>query len=187
MDAAIMQSNVQEENLAVKNPASADFSVRRHPTQRGWYRLTARIWLPVSRERIFEFFSDAFQLESITPPWLSFRVLSTAPIEMRVGTRIDYRLRVHGLPLRWQSEITVWEPLQRFVDVQRRGPYRQWIHEHTFRAERGGTWVEDHVDYAVWGGAVVNRLFVQKDVERIFRFRRQRLGEVFGVDLDAPE
>jgi len=76
---------------------------------------------------------------------------------MRVGTLIDYRLRVHGLPLRWQSEITVWEPQRRFVDEQRRGPYRLWLHEHTFELRDGGTLCRDHVRYAVAFDILVHR------------------------------
>jgi ligand-binding SRPBCC domain-containing protein len=98
---------------------------------------------------------------------------------MHVGQRIDYRLRVRGVPIRWQSEITAWEPPHRFVDEQRRGPYRAWIHEHTFEAQDGGTLARDLVQYAVLGGALVNRLFVARDVERIFAFRSEMLREIF--------
>src|SRR5262245_50001712 len=95
-------------------------------------------WLPAPREEIFEFFSRAENLEAITPPWLRFRLITPSPIEIRRGTHIDYRLRVHAVPVRWQSEITAWEPPASFVDEQRRGPYRRWVHTHTFVAERNG-------------------------------------------------
>ncbi|UCF69494.1 MAG: SRPBCC family protein [Acidobacteriota bacterium] len=130
-------------------------------------------------EEVFPFFSDAYNLEQITPDFLKFRVLTPRPIEMRPGTLIDYKLRVRGLPLRWQSEITVWDPPLRFVDEQRRGPYRLWHHEHLFEARAGETLVRDIVDYAVWGGALIDRLFVRRDVERIFRFRQQVLASMF--------
>lgn len=99
---------------------------------------------------------------------------------MGPGTIIDYRLRWHGIPLRWQSEITVWEPPHRFVDEQRRGPYRFWRHEHTFSESSGGTVVGDLVEYAVWGGPPVARLFVAPDLERIFSYRHERLKALFG-------
>ncbi|HZA25273.1 MAG TPA: SRPBCC family protein, partial [Dehalococcoidia bacterium] len=86
-------------------------------------------WFPLRPEEVFSFFSDALNLELITPPWLRFKVLTVSPIEMKEGTVIDYRLRLRGIPLRWQSQITVWEPPHRFVDQQRRGPYRLWVHE----------------------------------------------------------
>lgn len=129
---------------------------------------------------MFAFFSDAHNLDRITPPWLHFHVLTPPPIPMRVGQRIDYRLRIRGIPLRWQSAITAWEPPHRFVDEQQRGPYRAWIHEHTFEEKDGGTLARDEVKYAVFGGALVNRLFVERDVKKIFEYRAGKLGEIFG-------
>jgi ligand-binding SRPBCC domain-containing protein len=143
------------------------------------FRYECELWLPSPVERVFPFFADARNLERITPPFLRFRVLTPEPIEMRVGTLIDYRLRVHGLPLRWRSEITVWDPPHRFVDEQRRGPYRKWHHEHTFEPRDGGTLTRDRVEYAVPGGVLVDRLFVRRDVERIFAYRRRVLSELF--------
>jgi ligand-binding SRPBCC domain-containing protein len=102
------------------------------------------------------------------------------PIEMRAGARIAYCLKLRGIPLRWDSEITVWEPSYRFVDVQRRGPYWRWVHEHRFAEQDDGTPVADHVTYAVLGGRLVQRLFVGPDVRRIFAYRRARLAETFG-------
>lgn len=138
--------------------------------------------LPTPIDETFEFFADAHNLERLTPPLLRFEILTPSPIEMKVGTLIDYRLRVRGVPLRWQSEITAWEPPYRFVDEQRRGPYRLWVHEHTFRAEDGGTLVEDHLQYAVPGGALINRLFVARDVRKIFEYRSRRLRHILGGD-----
>lgn len=133
---------------------------------------------PVSE--VFPFFADARNLQALTPDWLNFEVLTPGPVELRVGALIDYRLRVHGLPLRWRTHIKVWEPPHRFVDEQLRGPYRQWIHEHTFAERNGGTLARDVVHYAVPGGALINRLFVRRDVERIFAFRREQLWARFG-------
>src|SRR5579871_5848818 len=87
-------------------------------------------FLPRPLEEVFPFFADAGNLPILTPPWLHFHILTTRPIEMRRGALIDYRLRIHGLPIRWQSEIVEWDPPHRFVDEQRRGPYRLWHHEH---------------------------------------------------------
>jgi ligand-binding SRPBCC domain-containing protein len=140
---------------------------------------TAELWLPRPRDEVFRFFGDATNLEAITPPWVNFHILTPAPIVMRPGTLIDYRLRLHGFPLRWQTEITAWEPSVRFVDEQRRGPYRLWRHTHTFEDKDGGTLCRDRVEYAVWGGALIERLFVRRDVARIFAFRQQALTERF--------
>ncbi|HVA46325.1 MAG TPA: SRPBCC family protein [Pirellulales bacterium] len=144
------------------------------------FRLEARQLLRVNREELFVFFSDANQLETITPPWLRFSVHAPAPIQIRAGTLIDYRLRVHGLPLRWQSRITVWDPPLRFVDEQIRGPYRRWHHEHLFEEADGATLCRDIVDYAVPGGWLIHSLLVRRDVLRIFEFRQQQLQRQFG-------
>ena len=128
---------------------------------------------------VFEFFADARNLQAITPPWLDFVVLTPGMIEMRPGTLIDYKLRLRGFPLRWRTLIREWEPPHRFVDEQLHGPYRQWIHEHTFVEQGCGTLARDRVRYVVPGGAIVNALFVRRDVERIFAFRRARLAEHF--------
>ena len=140
--------------------------------------------LPFPRERVFEFFARAENLELLTPPWLSFRILTPQPIRMGAGTLIDYRLRLHGIPLRWRSEITVWEPPHRFVDEQRRGPYRLWRHEHRFTEVDGGTRVDDWVRYAVLGGTLIDKLLVAPDVRRIFDFREERLRAFFPSSHD---
>jgi ligand-binding SRPBCC domain-containing protein len=99
---------------------------------------------------------------------------------MHPGTLIDYRIKLHGVPMRWRTEIAVWEPPYRFVDRQLKGPYRQWVHTHTFAERDGGTQCTDHVEYAVPFGALVNRFFVRGNVEAIFRYRRQILTQRFG-------
>ena len=139
------------------------------------FNLQQKLLLPLPREEVFPFFADARNLELITPAWLSFEVLTPAPIEMRVGTRIDYRLRIHGVPMRWQSEITTWDPPCCFLDEQTRGPYRRWIHKHRFEECDGGTLCVDDVHYAVFGGQIIESLFVRPDLEQIFTFRRERL------------
>ena len=143
------------------------------------FTLTNELWLPHQPQDVFPFFADAFNLERLTPPSLGFQVLTPPPIEMKVGTLIDYRVRLRGIPMRWQSEITEWEPPHRFVDEQRRGPYRLWIHEHTFTSQDGGTMAKDTVQYAVLGGAIVQRLFVASELKRIFQYRNAALKDHF--------
>lgn len=139
---------------------------------------TAELWLPLQREEIFSFFADAANLESITPPWVNFQTLTPTPIEMKPGTLIDYRIKIHGLPVKWRTRINAWEPPYRFVDEQLRGPYRKWVHEHTFVEKDGGTLCADRVEYAVPGGWLIDKLFVRRDVERIFAYRRERIVEL---------
>src|SRR5689334_14805680 len=131
----------------------------------------SQLWLPQSRDKVFAFFSDAQNLDLITPPWLHFRTITPYSGEMRPGMLMDHRLRLHGFPLRWRSKITDWDPPARFVDEQVRGPYRLWIHEHTFAEREGGTLVCDHVKYAAPFDWFTYPLLVRRDVERIFRFR----------------
>jgi ligand-binding SRPBCC domain-containing protein len=145
------------------------------------FTIHAELWLPRHRAEIFAFFADAHNLQSLTPPWLRFDVVTPAPIAMYPGALIDYRIRVHGLPIRWRTEITAWNPPHQFVDIQLRGPYTLWHHTHTFAERDGGTLCVDDVRYRPRGGALVNWLFVRRDVERIFHYRQQRLLERFGV------
>ncbi|MBL8797909.1 MAG: SRPBCC family protein [Planctomycetia bacterium] len=153
------------------------------------HRFEVEQWLPRPLEEVFAYFSDAFNLEALTPPWLRFQVLTPPPIAMRSGALIDYRLRLHLLPIRWRTEITCWEPPHRFVDRQLRGPYRQWHHEHIFEARDGGTWVRDRVDYAVPGGLLepwLHHWWVGPNVRRIFDFRQRKLAELFGQPASQP-
>jgi len=140
-------------------------------------------WLPRPVEEVFAFFSEARNLETLTPPWLRFEVLTPAPISMQAGTMIDYRIRVHGLPIRWRTEIVEWNPPHRFVDVQLHGPYTLWHHTHTFAAHSGGTQCRDQVRYRPRGGTLMNWLFVHRDVNHIFAFRRQQLARLFHSKL----
>jgi ligand-binding SRPBCC domain-containing protein len=142
-------------------------------------RFHAQVWLPRPRHEVFAFFADARNLQALTPAWLNFEVLTPAPITLRAGTIIDYHLRVHGVPIRWRSEITLWDPPRQFADMQLRGPYALWQHTHIFDEQDGGTLCRDEVRYWPRGGRLANWLFVRRDVERIFRYREQRLSEIF--------
>src|SRR3954470_12504941 len=129
---------------------------------------------------VFPFFADARNLEAITPPLLGFRLLTPEPIAMGVGTFLQYALRVHGVPVRWDTLIQAWEPPWRFVDVQVRGPYRLWHHTHELTALDGGaaTLMRDTVRYAVGlgvAGDIARRTVVRRDLEAIFAFRAGRV------------
>jgi ligand-binding SRPBCC domain-containing protein len=149
------------------------------------FRTDIRLARPI--DEVFAFFADAHNLESITPTFLRFHVLTPAPIRMSPGTLIDYRLSLRGVPIRWRTRIESWEPPLRFVDLQLSGPYRLWHHEHTFTTIPGGTLCCDRVRYAVPGGPglerLVERYLVRRDVERIFEYRRARLIERFGSEV----
>jgi ligand-binding SRPBCC domain-containing protein len=159
-------------------------------TRRGWLRsmdarpgrhvtrLTCETVVPAPLETTFAFFSDASNLERLTPRWVRFSIVTPLPIVMRAGLEIDYRIRLHGVPLAWTSLIDVWEPPHRFVDRQIAGPYLWWRHEHRFEAAGSATRVSDEVEYlprAAWMTAGV----VRRDVERIFRYRQDTLRAIF--------
>lgn len=134
--------------------------------------------LPDPVERVFAFFADARNLERITPPLLGFEVAGEGPIEMRAGTIIQYRLRLHGVGVDWLTRIDEWEPGVRFVDQQLVGPYRLWHHTHTFEPSEGGTLMRDTIRYAMplWPLGELAMPLVRRDLRQIFDFRREAVG-----------
>lgn len=131
---------------------------------------------------VFTFFSSARNLEAITPPLLRFQVLTPEPIVLGPGAELDYRLSVRGVPVRWTTIIETWDPPHGFSDFQQQGPYALWHHTHRFEAGDGGTWMEDHVRYALpFGiiGRLAHWLVVRRDVESIFDYRARKIDEIF--------
>ena len=145
------------------------------------FALETRLRIPLSVDRVFEFFANARNLEELTPPALHFEILTPEPIVMRRGLLLDYRLRLRGFPFYWQTEITVWDPPHRFEDSQRRGPYRWWVHEHSFVEDNGGTLMSDKVHYGVPGGVFVHSLFVAPELRNIFTYRAVRFRDLLGA------
>jgi len=147
------------------------------------YKLQREQWLAAPIEKVFAFFSDASNLETITPAWLNFRIVTPKPIAMHIGATIEYRIAWHNIPLRWFTEIQDWQPNVQFVDTQTRGPYKLWHHTHTFSTRDGGTLMGDTVRYALpLGilGAVAHRFTVRRDLERVFDYRTERISALFG-------
>ncbi len=146
------------------------------------HRLQREQYVARSLDTVFSFFAEADNLERITPPWLRFSLTSAEPVKMEFGARIDYRLRVHRIPIRWTSRIEEWEPGRSFVDRQIRGPYGLWHHRHSFTARGEGTVVCDEVDYAMpFGrlGELAHPLLVRRDLERIFDYRHEAVERLF--------
>lgn len=130
-------------------------------------------------EEVFAFFSNARNLERITPTNVRFKILTPEPIEMGVGTLIDYRLRIKGLPIRWRTRICEWGPPNRFADEQLKGPYHLWHHTHWFKRDGEGTLAGDRIEYRPRGGPLINALFVKRDVRAIFTYRQKVMAELF--------
>jgi ligand-binding SRPBCC domain-containing protein len=175
-----MATSHDSSTLPADNITAEAVRITRHPVRRGAYLLETEQWFPKPPPEVFDFFADAGNLETITPPFLRFRIVTPRPIDMRAGQLIDYSLRLHGIPVRWRTEIESWDPPVRFVDRQLRGPYRLWHHEHTFTPIDSGTLVKDAVTYVVPGGPFVHALFVKSDVRRIFEYRRKVLRDLLG-------
>lgn len=141
--------------------------------------LETRQLLPAKLDSVFPFFAEAENLERITPPLLQFRIVTPTPIEMRTGIQIEYALKLHGFPMKWLSHIALWDPPNRFVDEQVRGPYKRWWHEHAFFDTPDGTLVHDRIEYQVYGGPLIERVFVRGDLHTIFSYRRMELARTF--------
>ena len=155
--------------------ALTDLIQRGQRNQNGLKVFQTEMLVDVAIDKVFEFFSDPANLEELTPPWLNFKIISPQPLSVGLGAIIDYKLRVHRIPIRWQSEITEWDPPRFFVDVQKKGPYRHWEHTHEFQPSGGATLVRDTVRYNSPGGSIVDKLFVRRDIERIFSYRQHKL------------
>lgn len=151
---------------------------------KGAYTLEAYQWLPIGKEKVFQFFSDAHNLEAITPRWLNFRIDKMSDSEIRKNTLIDYSLKVRGIPIKWKTLIEEWQPQNSFVDRMLKGPYKNWHHTHTFYEMEGGTLICDRVYYRIPMGVLgnlVGLVWVESDVQKIFAHRRKAIREIFKV------
>jgi ligand-binding SRPBCC domain-containing protein len=153
------------------------------PASAGVHRLETEQVVATDIEETFDFFSNAANLDAITPPSLGFTILTPLPIEMREGTLIAYRLGLLGIPIHWLTRIDEWTPGRSFTDTQVRGPYAHWVHRHSFAPHPDGTLIRDRVDYALplpFLTAPVHALFVRPMIERIFAYRREVITRVLG-------
>lgn len=154
------------------------------PYRNGGEILERSQWVPRPPQDLFSYFSDAQNLEELTPPWLGFKVDSVSSPKVGEGTEITYRLSIHGIRVRWRSRIEEWRENNAFVDIQLRGPYAQWHHTHEFVPLQGGTLMTDRVLYRLPLGRVgraVAHWKVRRDVDQIFDYRRIQIADRFGA------
>lgn len=147
------------------------------------YHVVSQQWFPHHKRELWNFFSTESNLEIMTPPWLSFKVLSKSTPEIQSGTTLNYQLKLHGIPLKWETKIDQWQPAQQFVDTQTKGPYALWHHTHSFEDHAGGTLMTDHVRLRLPLGKLgflVASPMVLRDVARIFNYRKHKIAEIFG-------
>lgn len=139
-------------------------------------------WINASTTNVFKFFSDENNLEKITPPYLQFKIIGKSTDKIKTGTLIDYKLKIHGIPLKWKSQITTFVENKTFTDVQLSGPYSKWEHQHDFIAYKNGTLIKDEVVYKVpMGilGKITAGPFVNQDVRNIFKYRSKIIKDNF--------
>ena len=146
----------------------------------GSYVLAVTQIVPRPLDQVFAFFAEPANLARITPPRMGFALMAPSQPVMAQGLLLRYRIHPFGMPLTWVSEITVYDPPHRFVDVQRKGPYASWHHEHSFRAIDGGTEVLDTVTYRLpFGllGAIAHGL-VRRELNAIFAYREVAIQQI---------
>ena len=145
-------------------------------------------FVPRSRDEVFAFFSDAANLEEITPPQLRFRITTAVPVRMGVGTLIDYKLSLFGIPFGWRTRIVAWEPGVCFVDEQLKGPYAKWVHTHSFSDAPGGTLVNDSVVYRLplFPVGEIALPLIRLQLKYIFSHRTKRIRELLASESLPP-
>ena len=187
--ARVLPRRTQELGFEFKHP---EFVKAIHdigdPLKSGCHELFAEQWVPYSPKEIFPFFCDEMNLETITPEILGFKVKGKSTKDIGEGTLIDYKISVHGVPMKWRTRIEEWRPNERFVDTQLKGPYSKWHHTHDFIPLAGGTLMRDRVIYKLplgFVGDVSGGWFVKKDVATIFKFRRKKIEELFGTRKES--
>jgi len=146
------------------------------------YNINREQIVDANLEEVFGFFEKPENLQIITPDWMKFDIITPHPLEMKEHAEFDYKISLMFIPLKWKTEITNYDPPYKFVDEQKKGPYKLWIHTHTFEAVGNKTKITDNVDYDLFGGPfkiLVHSLYIRKNLESIFNYRSRKINQLF--------
>lgn len=179
----VIPQKLEYNGFKFKYPTIEDAFDNLYPPELGVHNIVKYYqWVPTSKEGAFDFFKDEKNLERITPELLNFKVLTKSTDEIQEGTLIDYQLKIRGVPAKWRTLISKWNPPHQFMDSQLKGPYRRWEHTHSFVELKGGTLLLDQIVYNVPLKKIGNLFagfIVKKDVETIFSYRKKIIKEIF--------
>lgn len=146
------------------------------------YTFSDRQEIRQNLDKVFEFFEKPENLSDITPGWLSFKIINTGPSIMKTNAEFNYIIKLFGMPVKWKTKITEYVKPEGFVDEQVKGPFKKWIHTHSFKPVKDGVIMEDHVSYDLYGGFlknIINTIFVSRSVKSIFNYRKKIIQEIF--------
>lgn len=144
--------------------------------------LVVHQFVPKTLDQVFPFYANEQNLETITPSFLNFKVLGKNTPTIKEGTKIDYKLSLHGIPFFWRTEIVSWKPPLLFIDIQLKGPYKKWHHTHRFESLGNGTLISDEIRYQVpfgFLGSLIAGRKVASDIKAIFAYRREVIAKKF--------
>lgn len=147
------------------------------------YTLERSSLIDAPRAEVFAFFEDPNNLRKLTPQWMNMTITHIDDLPVRAGFHIEYTIRWMGLPVRWVTEITDYEAPELFADIQEKGPYKCWRHEHRFVDLGEQTLMSDIVRYELpFGplGLIAHGLVVRRQLTRIFDYRSRRIRKLFG-------
>lgn len=184
----VVDVELEKDGFEFKHAKIADAFSDLFPTHKGgeYWKIDFQ-YFKQPRAEVFDFFKRETNLERITPEFLGFKVLSKSTEDIREGTVITYRIKVHGIPLEWVTLIRKFKENEVFIDTQEKGPYAKWHHTHSFEDLGSGTLVTDRVVFKLpvgWLGQLGGYWKVKNDVDQIFAYRRKVMAEIFPQTQD---
>ena len=147
--------------------------------ENNYFYLKNNLTLNENIEKVFKFFETPKNLNLITPSWLNFNIIKSVASKTYKDQEIEYKLTLHKITFKWKSRIIDYKKNISFCDKQIKGPYLFWEHSHLFSKLEENTLMEDVVKYKVVFGSLANKLFVKRNLRRIFEYRQRKIQEIF--------